>query len=48
MLFRSEMFRAAGFASPDVRMIRAESQAKGPGLFAAVGRIDDTMVSQKA
>ena len=43
-----EMFRAAGFASPDVRMIRAESQAKGPGLFAAVGRIDDTKVSRKA
>ena len=37
-----EMFRAAGFSSPDVRMIRAESQAKGPGLFAAVGRLEET------
>jgi len=34
----AELFRAGGFGAPDVRVIRAESQAKGPGLFAAVGR----------
>ena len=42
-----EMFREAGFGPPDVRVIRAESQAKGPGLFAAVGRIDENKLSKK-
>ncbi|MEZ6243349.1 MAG: metalloregulator ArsR/SmtB family transcription factor [Phycisphaerales bacterium] len=35
----AEMFEGAGFAAPEVRTIRGESQAKGPGLFAAVGRV---------
>ncbi len=34
-----ELFDEAGFGAPDVRTIRGESQAKGPGLFAAVGRV---------
>jgi len=33
------LFEQAGFGAPDVRTIRGESQAKGPGLFAAVGRV---------
>ncbi len=38
-----ELFCEGGFGKPDVRTIRGESQAKGPGLFAAVGRVAEEM-----